>query len=63
MNKRHLIFLAAGTFISFGVLLNLGIGLSTSDQAYDNASRIDDLDYRVEDVDDRVDDLERERRW
>lgn len=50
MPKTILTALAVATFVVFGLLLSIGIGISSEDQASDLESRVDELDSRVNDI-------------
>lgn len=50
MKKRALITIAASTFAVFGILLSIGISLSTKDEANDLRYEVSDLESRVNDV-------------
>ena len=48
MNRDNLIAVAITIFLSFGVLVGIMQGQSAEDQAYDNESRISDLESRIQ---------------
>ena len=54
MKKRLLVIIASSTFAVFGILLSIGISLSTNDKISDLESRVNN----VEDLESRVNNVE-----
>jgi len=50
MSKHTLTILAISTFLAFGILLSIGIGITAEDNTYDLESRVDDLESRIDAV-------------
>lgn len=48
MNNRSLVILTIATFLIFGLLLSIGIGISAHDKASELESRVSNLEYRIE---------------
>jgi hypothetical protein len=69
MQKQTLIIIAIVTFMTFGLLLNTEIGISTKKQTYDSEyyfrfkfeelnSSLDDIDSGLDNIDSRLDDID-----
>jgi len=61
MNKKVLIGVTASTFVIFGILLSIGIGLSNSDEI-DEIDEIKNNLYRIDNLESKINALEREHR-